>query len=617
MRYLGNKEKYATKICQFFERRNLLDNDYTLFDAFCGSGCVSDKCKNRFSKIIINDNLLSSALYSLGRLNANSITFKKLGFNPMEYFNSKKNKIEGIKKGFVYNHYSLKSGRSYFNDENACRIDYVRLTIQRWYDENLINEVEFAYLIASLLESVSNISNTRGSYSSFLEKNKQRKNFYNEFIFTSVSCFNSDLRAEIDFMNANINEIIESIDCDVLYIDPPRNSKDKYDKHYHLLETIARYDYPQVIGKTGNRKIPNYDNSWNNQYKSLINFEHMVAKTRANYIVVSCNDNCFVNRKFVEQVLGRYCINTDKKLLAPNHKKTISSFDSAKDEYIIYGEKLPSDKVIYTCPINYPGNKSRVVKKYPREFNARENLQNNEETFIDLFAGGFNAGINALGYKKYIYNDLDSQITGVIKMLYETDAYRLLRFCKKIIKTYNLDSSKKEYFNIFKDYVSTKAKYKDSYFMYVFLLILYSFRNFPKFKKNDTFANSHGNKTFDEGDIEKIISFSRRLKEIDVEFLSLDYQQVAIGNVDTTTIYIDPPYMLTHFKYRWEWSEADERRLINYMDKLCNDNYYFLLSNVLTYKKKKNELLKNWIQDNNAECLNCRINGRKELLFIP
>ena len=54
-----------------------------------------------------------------------------------------------------------------------------------------------------------------------------------------IKCFGSDA-----------NQLVKDIQCDVLYLDPPYNTR-QYITNYHLLETIARYDAPALHGKTG------------------------------------------------------------------------------------------------------------------------------------------------------------------------------------------------------------------------------------------------------------------------------------------------------------------------------------------------------------------------------
>jgi len=56
MRYLGNKESILTEISDLLESQGLLKDGFSFFDAFCGSGSVSDYFKSYYD-IIINDNL--------------------------------------------------------------------------------------------------------------------------------------------------------------------------------------------------------------------------------------------------------------------------------------------------------------------------------------------------------------------------------------------------------------------------------------------------------------------------------------------------------------------------------------------------------------------------------
>ncbi len=82
----------------------------TFFDAFCGSGSVSDYFKSYYD-IIINDNLTWSVIYTKGRICAPICTFEKLGFDPFEYLNSN----ETIVQGFMYKNYApTESARMYF-----------------------------------------------------------------------------------------------------------------------------------------------------------------------------------------------------------------------------------------------------------------------------------------------------------------------------------------------------------------------------------------------------------------------------------------------------------------------------------------------------------------------
>ena len=131
MRYLGNKESILAEISDLLESQGLLQEEYTFFDAFCGSGSVSDYFKSYYD-IIINDNLKWSGIYTKGRVCAPGCTFEKLVFDPFEYLNSSATMVQG----FMYKNYApTESERMYFTPENAGRIDFFRKQIEDWINE--------------------------------------------------------------------------------------------------------------------------------------------------------------------------------------------------------------------------------------------------------------------------------------------------------------------------------------------------------------------------------------------------------------------------------------------------------------------------------------------------
>ena len=62
MRYLGSKDKLLPAIHALLHEKGLLDQSYTFFDAFCGTGAVANSVKD-FYKLIINDSMQWSIQY--------------------------------------------------------------------------------------------------------------------------------------------------------------------------------------------------------------------------------------------------------------------------------------------------------------------------------------------------------------------------------------------------------------------------------------------------------------------------------------------------------------------------------------------------------------------------
>ena len=67
IRYLGNKTSILCEIKNLLHEKKLLDKDMIFFDAFCGTGSVSNYLKRNFN-IKINDNLTWACIFQLKML---------------------------------------------------------------------------------------------------------------------------------------------------------------------------------------------------------------------------------------------------------------------------------------------------------------------------------------------------------------------------------------------------------------------------------------------------------------------------------------------------------------------------------------------------------------------
>lgn len=215
MRYLGNKTSIVEYIVSKLKDKKLLDKGLTFFDACCGTGAVSYAVKDYF-KIILNDNLLLATTFAKGHIVKDNCTFSKLGFNPFDFFNQNQKVI----KGFFYSNYAPTiSGRMYFSDFNAGRIDYFRNTIEDWFVKQQITENEYCYLLSSLQESASKVANIAGVYGAFLKTWDSRA--VKPIVFLDAdgeSTFTNKNKNlfPIQTFNLNIEDSIENISCDVL-----------------------------------------------------------------------------------------------------------------------------------------------------------------------------------------------------------------------------------------------------------------------------------------------------------------------------------------------------------------------------------------------------------------
>ena len=299
MRYIGNKTKVLGEIEKLITDMKITKENYTFFDAFAGTATVGNYFKNKF-KIIANDNLYSSYVMAQAKLNTPNMEFAGLKINPFDVFNDENNKIYG----FIYNNYSLGgSDRMYFSEENAARIDFARTKIEEWHKNEKITDNEYYYLIASLLESVSKVANVAGVYGAYLKKWDPRA--IKSIKFIPVEILKNESKFENEIYNEKIEELINDISGDILYLDPPY-TKNQYSVQYHLLETIALYDNPEIRGKTGARDTSSLTSNFSKNGEVQVAFEKLIARANFKHIIVSYSSDGIMSKEYIESVLKRH-----------------------------------------------------------------------------------------------------------------------------------------------------------------------------------------------------------------------------------------------------------------------------------------------------------------------
>ena len=595
--------------------KGLMGHEYVFFDAFCGSGSVADYFKNDFD-LIINDNLKWSVVYTQGRICAPTCTFDTLGFDPFEFLNSNENRMEG----FIYKTYSPGgSNRMYFTAENAGRIDYFRQTIEGWYEESLISDDEYAYLIACLIESVSDVSNTAGVYGAFLKKWDSRA--LKPIVFDKVDYLDKTAKS-LTVLNDKIENIISDVECDVLYMDPPY-TQNQYGTQYHLLETLVLDDNPTVSPITGSRSTAPMRSDWSKEYKVNIMFDRVLSKTKAKYIVFSYNNDGFMSKEYIEAALKRYgkpetyCC---KKIAYKKYQNWKSQNEKEHFEYLFFVEMKKKEDVIIESPLNYIGSKAKLVSA------IKSNLPDGIDTFIDIFGGGFNVGIN-MNFNVVHYNDLNCMVERLIRSFREHDTYSYLSYVKKLIAKYGLEKAKAEPYYELRDYYNSLEKEKrDPRILYT--LILYGYQQQIRFNGNHEFNNPVGVRWFNDKVLEKFISFSREIKEQNVVFHNKDYYQIEEVNNNNAFVYLDPPYKMTTGSYNdgkrgfKGWNDKLEAELFEYLNGLNTNGIRFMLSYVIEHKGKINDNLLKWVEKNNyhivelGEVIGISGSKRKEVFII-
>lgn len=246
------------------------------------------------------------------------------------YFD-KLNNVEGV-DGFIYNNYAAGSGsgRLYYSDYNARKVDAARQLIINDYHEGVINENEYYYYLSSILESIDKHANTASVYGAFLKKIK--KTAQKDVVFTPVETILSDKNNIMLQGDANVN--IKKISGDVLYLDPPYNSR-QYNANYHLLETIALYDNPPIKGKTGIRADDEKTKSnYSKKREALQSLDNLIDNANYPLILLSYNNEGIITLEDIINTFEKYGTYKQYKKEYKKFKSQTTQENSKVYEYI-------------------------------------------------------------------------------------------------------------------------------------------------------------------------------------------------------------------------------------------------------------------------------------------
>lgn len=610
MRFLGNKDSILDEIENLFMEKNLFQDNYTLFDAFCGTGSVANHFKHRFD-IIANDLLYWCTVYTTGRLLAGSTSFEKLAFDPIEYLNNSDSTVEGF---FFKNYSPGGSKRMYLTAENAARIDYFRQQIKIWYDSALITKNEHSYLLACLIESLSLVANVAGVYGAFLKKWDSRATKTIRLVHLESS---DDSSKSVEVLNEKLEDIISNVECDILYLDPPY-TQNQYGTQYHLPQTLVLNDNPTLSQITGSRPTAPMRSDWSRDYKAHILFDKIVADTKARYIVFSYSTDGIMSKDYIESILKRYGkpeTYTCKKILYKRYGNHKSQKKDGHSEYLFFIEK-DSSQIKYESPLNYMGSKAKMIDS------IKIHMPDKYEKFIDAFGGGFNVGINISNHR-VIYNDVNHFVKELVESFRTYDTYEYLMYIRKMTKKFGLSKANSEaYVSARQFYNSKPAPDRDPRMLYT--VLLYGFQQQLRFNSRHEFNNPVGMRWFNDRMLAKMISFSRAIKNGDYILKSEDYLNLNELIKDNDFVYMDPPYRLTRGSYNdgkrgfSGWDISTEQTMLNFCDRLNERKVKFMISYVIEHGGEFNDIINTWIEENQYRIIEVSQKNiqRKEILIV-
>lgn len=610
MRYIGSKKLLLPEIKKMVDKHT--DGSEEVFlDLFAGTNVVANYFK-QFYTVYSNDMLFFSYVNAKATIENNSKpSFSKLiqaGISsPMTYLQNLEANDETV--GYYEVAYSPTGKANYLSVHNAKKLDIIRSQIESWKNQNLLTEHEYYYLLSSLIEALPFISNTTGTYGAFLKHWDKRS--LNDLELQDFTIFDNSKQNKA--FNEDANKLVQKVKADIVYIDTPYNSR-QYASNYHLLENVARNEHPTLKGITKIFDWKNLKSDYATKGKALATMRDLIQNINSTHIILSYNNEGIISEEDLIGILKEFSVDgiVDIKKI-PYRKYQSKNVSKNKDIYelLFYIQRKPfsknktlnkplnnirvsSTKKYIKSPLNYIGGKYRLLNQILPLF------PKNIDTFVDIFSGGANVGINVKA-KKYIFNDMNNRINEMFRYFQTQPPVKLVQQIEERIDEWELSKTNEEAFLAFRKYYNKNPNPLDLYVLSSFSYN-YQFRFNNSMEFNNPFGRNRSH--FSENMRNNLLNFVTKLQTLDATFTDNYFNEFDFSNLTSKDfIYLDPPYLITTGSYNdgkrgfSDWSEIQEKELYRVLKFLSERNIKWALSNVIFHKGKTNELLLNFIKN--------------------
>ncbi len=261
-------------------------------------------------------------------------------------------------------------------------------------------------------------------------------------------------------------------------------------------------------------------------------------------------------------------------------------------------------------PINYQGNKSRIVDK------LLPYIPKGTTAIHEIFCGSAILSF-ASSVDNIHLNDTNHYILDLIEYFRTNTAEEIIKKTDSLISQYGLTNT---YYEGRNNYIEEKHeglsrynkdaynKLKDDYnkdkeVAKLFVLVIYGFNHFLRFNGKDEFNVPVGKVDFVESLRTRTIDYCKAVQNKKLKITNFDFRTPSLyeTNNNNDLFYFDPPYLITQAPYNSFWNEKDEQELLDLLDILNAKGYKFLLSNVIESNGKENTLLKEWMKKYNVK----------------
>jgi len=616
LRFIGSKQLLLENVEDMLAK-HITGSEKVFLDLFAGTNVVGNYFKKDYT-VYSNDLLYFSYVNARAIIeNSKELLFKGLKNNeinnPFVFLQESADKLDFDGSHYYEEAYTPTGDSMYLTVENGKRIDYIRETIESWKNDSWITDGEYFYLLSSLIEAIPFVSNTTGTYGAYLKHWDKRAIKPLELVPLEVMNNQRENKA----FNEDANELIKKLNVDIAYIDTPYNNR-QYASNYHLLENVARNDKPVLKGKTRIFDWSDLRSDYAMKRNALKAMNDLIENINATHVVLSYNDEGIIPIDELVELMKKYSVGGTADVEHINYRKYKSKVPSKKDELnetLIYIQRNPirKKKIVFTVPktadtwkvskngyikspLNYIGGKYKLLKQIVPLF------PDNINTFVDLFSGGANVGIN-VNARHHIFNDMNNRINEVFRYFATKTPDELVETIKDRIDEYGLNKTNKEAYVKFRSNYNANPNPLDLY-----VLVSYSYNYQFRFNNSMEFNNPFGRNRsqFSENMEKNLRAFVSKLKTMDAKFIDGLFTDLELSDlVENDFVYLDPPYLITTGNYNdgnrgfVNWGEEQELAMYDLMGQLTRQGIHWALSNVIEHKGRSNDYLKSFVEHSN------------------
>lgn len=303
VKYIGSKASLLPYILRCIDEAIPVGSIQRTIDCFTGTTRVAQAFKGRGWHVQTSDLSWAAAAYS-GTWIANDGPYGHLQTRIDQL-----NALPGVDGWLTRNYCDVHSQEGdgvvrVWQPKNGRRADAIRDQIELWFSEGTISAGEKNALVTCLILALDKVDNTVGVQQAYLKDwcDRSYKDLLLELPRTCVGA------PKGKHWIGNCLEIPYD-SADLAYLDPPYSAH-SYATYYHIWDSIALWDKPEVGLKT-NRRIDRisghseYDTSmsseWNSKKSCLAAFDKLITGLPVRWILISYNNESLID---AESLMG-------------------------------------------------------------------------------------------------------------------------------------------------------------------------------------------------------------------------------------------------------------------------------------------------------------------------